>query len=96
MLTSISPAAALTIILAIAFALMLTDRLRPDLVAIGVALSLSLTGVIEPSEAFVGFSSSAVITIIGIFILAQGLQRTGVTRAFGRFLARSIAAANAA
>lgn len=88
MLTSISPAAALAIILAIAFALMLTDRLRPDLVAIGVALSLSLTGVIEPSEAFVGFSSSAVVTIIGIFILAQGLQRTGVTRAFGRFLAQ--------
>ncbi|MFC1464451.1 MAG: SLC13 family permease [Candidatus Brachytrichaceae bacterium NZ_4S206] len=88
-LTSISPAAVLAIILAIAFTLMLTDRLRPDLVAISVALSLGLTGVIEPGEAFVGFSSSAVVTIIGIFILAQGLQRTGVTRAFGRFLAEA-------
>ncbi len=88
-LTFVSPVAALTIILTIAFALMLTDRLRPDLVAIGVALSLGLTGVIEPNEAFVGFSSSAVVTIIGIFILAQGLQRTGVTRAFGRFLAQA-------
>ncbi|BCX05434.1 MAG: SLC13 family permease [Candidatus Roseilinea sp.] len=88
-LTSISPAATLAIVLAIAFALMLTDRLRPDLVAVGVALSLGLTGVIQPGEAFAGFSSSAVITIIGIFILAQGLQRTGVTRTFGRFLAQA-------
>ncbi|WP_169239233.1 SLC13 family permease [Candidatus Roseilinea sp. NK_OTU-006] len=68
---------------------MLTDRLRPDLVAIGVALSLGLTGIIEPNEVFIGFSSSAVVTIIGIFILAQGLQRTGVTRAFGRVLAQA-------
>jgi di/tricarboxylate transporter len=88
-LTSISPVVALTLILAIAFALMLTDRLRPDLVAIGVALSLGLTGIIEPNEVFIGFSSSAVVTIIGIFILAQGLQRTGVTRAFGRVLAQA-------
>ncbi|GIV83152.1 MAG: SLC13 family permease [Candidatus Roseilinea sp.] len=88
-LTSISPVVALTVILVIAFALMLTDRLRPDLVAIGVALSLGLTGIIEPHEVFIGFSSSAVVTIIGIFILAQGLQRTGVTRAFGRVLAQA-------
>ncbi|MDW8350842.1 MAG: SLC13 family permease [Anaerolineae bacterium] len=88
MATFVSPAAVLAVILAIAFALMLTDRLRPDLVALGVALSLGLTGLITPSEVFSGFSSSAVVTIIGIFILAQGLQRTGVTRAFGRFLAQ--------
>lgn len=88
-LTSPSPALTLAIILALAFALMLTNRVRPDLVAIGVALALGLTGVIGSDDVFAGFSSSAVVTIIGIFILAQGLQRTGVTRTFGRFLARA-------
>ncbi len=87
--TPIPTAAVLAVILAVAFTLMLTDRLRPDLVAIGVALSLGLTGVIEPGEVFAGFSSSAVVTIIGIFVLAQGLQRTGVTRTFGHFLAQA-------
>lgn len=85
-LTLIPPALTLALILTIAFTLMLTDRLRPDIVAVGVALSLGLAGLIKPGDVFAGFSSSAVITIIGIFILAQGLQRTGVTRMFGRFL----------
>jgi len=85
----ISPALVLALILTIAFTLMLTDRLRPDIVAVGVALSLGLIGLIKPGDVFAGFGNSAVITIIGIFILAQGLQRTGVTRMFGRFLDRT-------
>lgn len=83
-----SPALTLIIILVVAFALMLSNRVRPDVVAIGVALALGLTGVVTADDAFAGFSTSAVITIIGIFILAQGLQRTGVTRSFGQFLSR--------
>lgn len=88
-LITLSPALILGVVLIVAFGLMLSDRLRPDLVAVGVALALGLTGVIQPDDVFVGFSSSAVITIIAIFILAHGLQRTGVTRMFGRFLAQA-------
>jgi di/tricarboxylate transporter len=84
----ISPALALVIILVVAFALMLSNRVRPDVVAIGVALALGLTGLVQADDVFAGFSTSAVITIIAIFILAQGLQRTGVTRAFGQVLSR--------
>ena len=78
----------LAVILLLAFALMLTNRVRPDVVALCVALALGLTGVIDLGDVFSGFSRSAVITILGIFILTQGLYRTGVTQVIGKLLSR--------
>jgi di/tricarboxylate transporter len=66
--------------------LILSERVRPDLVAILTAVSLGLTGVLTSQEAFSGFSRSAVITILAIFILAEGLQKTGVTDLVGQAL----------
>lgn len=59
--------------------LFLSDRLRPDVVALLALLALGIGGVLTPAEAFSGFSRSAVITIIGIFIIAEGLRRCGAT-----------------
>ena len=67
------------------------DLLRADLVAIIVLAILPLTGLVTYQEAFSGFSRSVVITIIGLFILTQALEDTGVVvwiadrlRAFGQ------------
>ncbi len=76
------------VILAGALALFLSDRLRPDLVALLVVVALGVTGVLEPREAFSGFSRSAVITLMGIFIMAEGLRRTGVADQVGVLLLR--------
>jgi di/tricarboxylate transporter len=76
------------IILASAIVLLLSNLLRADLVALLVMLSLGVTGVLAPSDLFAGFSRSAVITIIAIFILTNGLHRTGVTRWLGIQLLR--------
>ena len=73
-------------ILAIAGVLMVTEALRADVVAWLVAMALALTGVIGPDDAFSGFARSAVITVLAVFILSQGLQRTGVARRVGRAL----------
>ena len=54
------------------------DLLRADLVAILVMAILPLTGIITVQEAFSGFSRSVVITIIGLFIITQALEDTGV------------------
>jgi len=75
-------------ILTVAIALMVTEWLRADLVALLLALALALAGIITPQEAFSGFSRSAVITILAIFILTHGLYRTGVTRRMGTALHR--------
>ncbi|MFN6965014.1 MAG: SLC13 family permease [Pyrinomonadaceae bacterium] len=76
------------IILVAALILFLTDKLPSDLVALLVVVALGVTGVLTPQEAFSGFSRSAVITIIAIFVLTEGLQRTGVTEQVGNLLLR--------
>jgi di/tricarboxylate transporter len=84
----IDPMVITFIILAAAVVLFLSDRLRVDLVALLVALSLGLTGVLTAQETFSGFSRTAVMTIMGIFVLAEGLQRTRVTERVGGLLVR--------
>ncbi|HSN83749.1 MAG TPA: SLC13 family permease [Polyangiales bacterium] len=49
----------------------------PDLVLLAGVTVLLLTGIIEPSEAFVGFSNPAVITIAALFVVAAGVKETG-------------------
>ncbi len=74
------------VILIIALILFLTDKIPADLVALLVVVALGLSGVLTPQEAFSGFSRSAVITIMAIFILAEALQKTGVTEQVGNIL----------
>jgi len=74
------------LILAAAVLLILSERLRADLVALLVLVALGISGVLTPQEAFSGFSRSAVITIMAISILAEGLRRTGVTDRIGDLL----------
>ena len=74
------------IILAAALVLFFTDKIPADLVALLVVVALGLTGILTPQEAFSGFSRSAVITILAIFIIAEALRRTGVTEQVGNIL----------
>ncbi|MCJ7512998.1 MAG: SLC13 family permease [Anaerolineales bacterium] len=67
----------------VAAILLASERLRPDVLGILVALTLGLTGVISAEEALSGFSQAAVITILSVFILSEGLERTGVTAWLG-------------
>jgi di/tricarboxylate transporter len=64
----------------VAAILLVTERLRPDLTALFVVLTLTISGVITTEQALSGFSQAAVITILSIFILTYGLERTGATR----------------
>jgi len=75
-------------ILVAALVLFLSDRLPADLVALLVVVALGVTGVLTTEEAFSGFSRSAVITIIAIYVLADSLQKTGVTEQVGNILLR--------
>lgn len=60
----------ITIIAAI---LLVSERLRPDLIALIVLVTLGLSGLVKPNEAFAGFSGSAVMTILAISIISEGL-----------------------
>jgi di/tricarboxylate transporter len=84
-----SPLILTFVILGAAVVLFLSDRVRSDLVALLVVVALGVSGVLTSQEAFSGFSRSAVITILAIFILAAGLERTGVTQRVGDLLLRA-------
>lgn len=70
----------------IAAGLLISERLRPDLVALLVLVTLGLTGITSPAETLAGFGSSVVITLIAISIISAALQQTGVTARFARGL----------
>jgi di/tricarboxylate transporter len=73
-------------IIGLASLMIMTGKVRPDLTALLVAVSLGITGVLTPAQAFSGFSQSAVITILSLFVLTSGLEKTGVTQWLGRRL----------
>lgn len=72
----------------VALGLLVSDRLRPDLVALMTVVALGASGILTPQEALAGFGRSAVITLMAIFVLAEGLQRNGVIEHLGHLLLR--------
>jgi di/tricarboxylate transporter len=71
-------------ILAVSLVLFISEVLRMDLIALLVLCALSLTGLVTPNEAISGFSNAAVITVWAMFILSEGLTRTGIADILGR------------
>ena len=59
-------------------ATLLFTRLRADLVFMGAIGILFVTGVLDLSEAFSGFTNSSVIIIGIMFVVVTGLTHTGV------------------
>jgi di/tricarboxylate transporter len=84
-----TPEIALTLaILALAIILFVTERIRVDLVALFVLVTLAITALVTPAEALSGFSNPAVITVWAVFILSAGLYATGVANILGRQVLR--------
>ena len=62
----------------ITIVMFVTDWLRVDVVALLIMVALPLMGLLEVREAFLGMSSTAVISIIAVIIMGKGLDHTGV------------------
>jgi Na+/H+ antiporter NhaD/arsenite permease-like protein len=76
------------VLVGVAVMLMVTELLRAEVAAWLLAIALMLSGLITPEETFSGFSRTAVVTILAIFILTKGLDKTGVIRYVGSVLRR--------
>lgn len=72
------------IILGISLVLFISEVIRMDLVALLVLGALALSGLVTAEQAFDGFSNGAVITVWAMFILSEGLTRTGIADIIGR------------
>ena len=75
-------------ILTVSLILFVSEVIRMDLVALLVLGALAVTGLVSSNEAFSGFSNSAVITVWAMFILSEGLTRTGIADIIGRQVMR--------
>ncbi len=73
-------------ILAGAIVLFSWDRIEADVVAIGVMIAVTVTGLVSPDKAFLGFGSGTVIMILGFFIMTAALSHTGIVDTVGRWI----------
>jgi di/tricarboxylate transporter len=73
-----------SLILLVALALLVGEWIAIDLVAIGLVVSLMVTGILTPAEAVEGFANPAVITVGAMFLVSQAMIRTGVVSLVGR------------
>jgi di/tricarboxylate transporter len=73
-----------TIVLIATLVLLITEKLPVDLTAIGIVVVLILTGILTPLEAVSGFASPAVITVAAMFMVSQGLIRSGAVGFIGQ------------
>ena len=56
------------------------NKPRMDVAALIMMVCLPLTGVITMDEALAGFSNSSIILIATLFVLGEGLVRTGIAQ----------------
>ncbi|HEM6675421.1 TPA: SLC13 family permease [Citrobacter amalonaticus] len=75
-------------LLAIAVILFATGRVRMDAVALFVIVAFVLSGTLTLTEAFSGFSDPNVVLIAALFIIGDGLVRTGVATVMGTWLVK--------
>ena len=73
-------------LVAVAVLLFVTEALRPDVTGLSLIV---LTVLLEPwtgvgtEEAFLGFANTATVTVAGMYMLSEGIHRTGVVSRLG-------------
>ena len=78
--------AVVLLLLAAAVAMFVLNRPRMDVVALIMIVALPLTGVITMNEAIAGFGDANVVLIAVLFVIGEGLVRTGVARRLGDWI----------
>ena len=61
----------------LALIIMVTGRVAPHLVMLGVMVLLSVSGIIDANLALAGFSNTGLITVVAMFVVAAGIHHSG-------------------
>lgn len=75
-------------LLFIAIVLFTTNKVRMDVVALLVITAFVLSGTLTVNEAVAGFSDPNILLIAALFVIGEGLVRTGVAYQMGDWLVR--------
>ncbi|KUI04907.1 citrate transporter [Mycolicibacterium acapulense] len=76
------------VIVGVAVVLFVWNRLPVEVVAIGVALLLYFTGLVDTRTLFSGFGDAVIVFIASLFVVSEGLEASGVTAWVSRTLTR--------
>ena len=74
------------IILLAAIVMFTSEKARNDFAAIMIMIALAWSGILSTEEAFSGFSSNAVISVMGVMIIGYGIENTGVMDSVADFI----------
>jgi len=74
--------------LILALVLFATGRVRYDIVAVIALLIVTIAGIIDPVDAFLGFGHPAVVTVAAVLIVSRGLQNSGLIDILTRWVTR--------
>lgn len=73
-------------LLAVVVTLFIINRPRMDVVALLVILALPLSGILTIEQALAGFSDPNVVLIAALFVIGEGLVRTGIAYRIGEWM----------
>ncbi|WP_248919718.1 SLC13 family permease [Pseudomonas entomophila] len=73
-------------LLAVVVFLFIINRPRMDVVALLVILALPLSGILTVEQALAGFSDPNVVLIAALFVIGEGLVRTGIAYRIGEWM----------
>jgi Na+/H+ antiporter NhaD/arsenite permease-like protein len=82
----VSHAALSLVILGVVVALFVWNRLPVEIVAVGTALTLYFTGLLDLREALAGFGDPVVLFIAALFVVSKGIDSSGLTALAGQWL----------
>ena len=82
----ISELALVLVLLAAAIVMFAINKPRLDAVALIMLVALPFTGVLTMGEALAGFSDPNIVLIAALFVIGDGLVRTGVAQRLGDWL----------
>ncbi|MFN3151765.1 SLC13 family permease [Bremerella sp.] len=82
-------------LLLVCIVLFIIDWPRMDIVALSAMVTLPVLGIISVQEAFAGFSDPNVVLIAALFIIGEGITRTGIALQVGQWLARKAGSSEA-
>ena len=77
------------VLILVAGALMASNRIRFDIVALLVVIVLMLSGILTVGEALAGFGSSVVILVAALLVVSEMLLQTGVARAVSDWILKN-------
>jgi di/tricarboxylate transporter len=69
-----------------ALALLIAGKASLDALGIGMIVAVVVTGIVGLKEALAGFSDTTIVTLAGLYVVAEGLTRTGALE----FVARAV------